>query len=94
MMENKKTEIRAHKFYHQRQTSRKIVDRLTCNPKKHKQKKTKAMRQKLQEQTPKTPKPTTTPTILKFGSMNVNGLDVEASWAVQQLVSRRGFDVG
>ena len=70
---------------------KKIVDRLTYNPKKHKQKKTKAMRQKLQEHIPKTPKPTTTPTILKFGSMNVN---VEASWAVQQLVSHRGFDVG
>ena len=38
--------------------------------------------------------PNITPTIIKFGSMNVNGLDVEATWAVQQLLDHRGFDVG
>ena len=30
---------------------------------------------------------------LKFGSFNVNGLDIEARWAVEQLLDTRGFDV-
>ena len=50
------------------------------------------MRQKLQAQTFTFPKPIITPTTIKFGSMNVNGLDVEACWAVQQLLNHRGFD--
>ena len=52
------------------------------------------MRQKLQDQTFTVPKPIITPTTIKFGSMNVNGLDVEACWAVQQLLDHCGFDVG
>ena len=30
---------------------------------------------------------------LKFGSININGLDLEASWAVDQLLKNRGYDV-
>ena len=30
---------------------------------------------------------------LKFGSLNINGLDIEAGWAAQQLLTNRGFDV-
>ena len=41
-----------------------------------------------------TPSPTRAITTLKFGSFNVNGLDIEASWAVQQLLMTKGFDVG
>ena len=92
-MEAKNTTRRTDNLFRQRQ-ARKIIDRLTYNPKKHKQKKTRAMRQKLQEQIQPTPKPIITPTTITFGSMNVNGLDVEASWAVQQLLHHRGFDVG
>ena len=71
----------------------KILDRITFSPQKHKQKVTRKLREKLQQKTlptPTSPKPKTT---LKFGSFNVNGLDLEASWAVEQILKNRGFDV-
>ena len=72
----------------------KILDRLTYSPKKHKQKITKKLRQKLQQK-PVTSHPPTSnpPSKLKLGSMNVNGLDIETSWAVEQLLTTRDFDV-
>ena len=30
---------------------------------------------------------------LKFGSFNVRGLDTEAFWYIEELVTDRGFDV-
>ena len=36
--------------------------------------------------------PTSYPT-LKFGSFNVRGLDTEAFWYIEELVTDRGFDV-
>jgi hypothetical protein len=72
----------------------KIIDRLTYSPKKHKQKITKQLRKSLQARDPATPHPPpSTPSLIKFGSININGLDLEASWAVEQLLSKRGFDV-
>ena len=71
----------------------KLLDRLTYCPNKHKQKFTRNLRQKLQRKLAikeKTPEPSSS---LKFGSFNVNGLDLEASWAVEQLIFTRGFDV-
>ena len=74
-------------------STRKIVARLTYSPNKHKQKSVKVMRKKLQDKVIPTPKPCTVPSTLKFGSFNVNGLDLEAGWAVEQLLSKRGYDV-
>ena len=71
----------------------KIMDRLTFNPKKHKQKKTKSLRQKLQQKAPPDPRPSSEKTSLRFGSFNLNGLDLETAWAVEQLVDKHGFDV-
>ena len=71
----------------------KIIDRLTFNPKKHKQKKTRELRQKLQKKTLKDPTRSISESSLKFGSFNINGLDFEASWAVEELVKKHGFDV-
>ena len=72
----------------------KVMDRLTYCPRKHKQKFVKTLRKNLQQQTiPISPQPVTPPTHIKFGSFNVNGLDLEASWAVQELLEKRGFDV-
>ena len=88
-----KLSYKSKNHFNKRQNNTKIVDRLTYNPKKHKQKKTRDLRKKLQETNLPSPKPVITPTIIKFGSMNVNGLDVEATWAVQQLLDHRGFDV-
>ena len=74
--------------------SRRLIDRLTYCPKKHKQKVVKSMRKRLQERkkavTNVEPAPVST---LKFGSININGLDMEASWAVSQIISNRGYDV-
>ena len=71
----------------------KIVDRLTFNPKKHKQKFVKKLRQKLSLRVaPKKSSPSPI-TSLKFGSINVNGLDLEATWAVEQLLTIHKFDV-
>ena len=71
----------------------KLTDRLTYNPLKHKQKQTKALRQELQQKKIHPAKPAIQHPVLKFGSFNVNGLDLEAAWAVEQLLKQRGFDV-
>jgi hypothetical protein len=82
-----------HKARHKIQTT-KIMDRLTYSPKKHKQRRVKDMRERLQSKAPPpASKPLPPPTKLKFGSFNVNGLDLEACWAVQELLDKRGFDV-
>ena len=71
----------------------KLVDRLTFNPRKHKQKEKRNLRQQLQQKTIPTEKKKTPSTTLKFGSFNINGLDLETSWAVGELLETRGFDV-
>ena len=70
----------------------KILDRITFDPAKHKQKKTRELRQQLQQQKIPGPDPSPTTTCL-FGSFNLNGLDLETSWAVEQLVKKHEFDV-
>ena len=51
------------------------------------------MRQDLQSkaQVPSTVVPSVS--TIKFGSFNINGLDFESSWAVEELLKSRGFDV-
>ena len=71
----------------------KIVSKLTYSPAKHKNKVVKHMRMRLQQKTIRVPDPPQPKTTLKFGSFNVNGLDLEVGWAVQQLIMKRGFDV-
>ena len=71
----------------------KILDRITFNPQKHKQKKTRELRQQLQQKSAPDPKLSSPKTALKFGSFNINGLDLETSWAVGELVKKHGFDV-
>ena len=74
--------------------TRKIIGRLTYSPEKHKQSVTKSLRKKLAARLPgQEPKrPETVPEMI-FGSMNVNGLDQEAHWAVSQLLVRHNLDV-
>ena len=71
----------------------KIMDRLTYTQPKHKRKETRKLRKTLQEKKVPPPKPTISRQAMKFGSFNVNGLNLEAGWAVQQLLNTRGFDV-
>ena len=73
--------------------SRKIINKLTYNPAKHKQKRTKEARLLLQQRVIPNPKPVLPTTTIKFGSFNVNGLDLEAAWAVGELLQQKGFDV-
>ena len=76
-----------------RKRTTKLIDRLTYSPAKHKNKKVRELRAKLQKKDPVIDKPKVQDTIIKFGSFNVNGLDLEVGWAVEQLLSNRGFDV-
>jgi hypothetical protein len=84
-----------HNYYTQRKTaSKKIVDKLTNNPLKHKQKVTRALRQKLQKKNIPPEKQASPPSpTIKFGSFNVNGLDTEAAWAIEELLKQQCFDV-
>ena len=84
----------SQKVQHRKADSRKILSRITYNPQKHKQKRKRLLRQKLQQrECPASPSIPHVPDALKFGSFNVNGLDVEAAWAVEKLLKDRGFDV-
>ena len=84
-------QIRQRKPQH---ISKKIVDKLTYNPGIHKQQKTRNLRKKLRQRTlPLNPPPPPPPQTIKFGSINVNGLDVQAAWAVEKLLKDRKFDV-
>ena len=80
-------------WYNTLQTN-KVVDRLTYCPNKHKQRKVRKMRQKLQQQS-LVQKVTTPPSSVKtkFGSFNINGLDLETSWVLHETLEKRGFDV-
>ena len=74
--------------------TRKIIGRLTYSPEKHKQKFTKTLRDRLASRLHvQDPKPPEIVPEMVFGSMNVNGLDQEAHWAVSQLLSQHSIDV-
>ena len=93
-MKDKNT--KKHNYFLKRNTkpqTNKIINKLTYNPAKHKQKFVKKLRQQLQEKTPTVTKIPEPPTSLTFGSFNVNGLDLEASWAAEELIKKRGLDV-
>ena len=71
----------------------KVLDRITYNPAKHKNKNVRELRHKLQQKVVKAKVAKEPATTLKFGSLNINGLDLEAGWAVEQLLATKGFDV-
>ena len=71
----------------------KLVARLTYNPNKDKQKATRKLRQKLMKNPVKINLPKPPPVTLVFASFNVNGLSLETSWAVGQLLKQRSYDV-
>ena len=74
--------------------TRKIIGRLTYSPEKHRQKVTRGLRSKLLAKAPvDKPRDPPSTSILTFGSLNVNGLDTEAHWAVSELVENHKIDV-
>ena len=78
---------------HEKVNSRNIISKITYNPAKHKQRITRKLRKNLQEAKLPQPKPVTQPPTLKFGSFNVNGLDLETALVVSELLKTQGFDV-
>ena len=75
-----------------KKASAKISKRLNYDL-KTKQKQTKQLRKKLQAKIITEPQPVLAPVSMKFGSFNVNGLDLEGSWAIEEILRMRGFDV-
>ena len=72
----------------------KIISRLSYSPVKHKNRERRQLIRKLQQRKPTELSSVSQPKArVKFGSFNVNGLDLEVAWAVQQLLETRGFDV-
>ena len=76
-----------------RANTNKIPDRVTYSPNKHKQKYTRKLRDKLQSKPTVDVTSTPSSSSIRFGSMNINGLDMEANWAVEQLIAKKKFDV-
>ena len=76
-----------------RKRTTKLIDRLTYSPAKHKNKKVRELRAKLQKKDPVIDKPEVQDTTIKFGSFNVNRMDLDVGWTVEQLLSNRWFDV-
>ena len=84
---------RRRKYNIKKRTGR-LIDRLTYCPAKDKQKFTRSMRRKLQLRKPAESDPAPQQiSSLKFGSININGIDMEASWAVTEILKNRGYDV-
>ena len=75
-------------------SSKKITDRLTYEPLKQKQKSRRKMREKLASRKPVPKAPTPPPkTSLDVGAININGLDFESQWAVEQILIKHNLDV-
>jgi hypothetical protein len=83
----------AYKKRLKKPNTNKLIDRLTYSPQKHKQKFTNKLRSTLQSKAPMVLVPVSPTVSIKFGSININGLDLEASWAVDQLLIKNKFDV-
>ena len=87
---------RAKLGYKRRSKTRanKNVVRISYNPNKDKQKTRMALRNKLKQQgKPEDSQGLESVTSLHIGSINVNGIDLEAAWAVSELLREREFDV-
>ena len=59
----------------------------------HKQQYTRKLREKLRNSTTTPNSAPIETTTLGIGSININGLDMEATWAAQQLIDRYTLDV-
>ena len=71
----------------------KYIDRLTYNPTKHKRKDARKRMKALHARELHHPNPPDPRPALKFGAINVNGLDLDSCWAVQELLKNKKFDV-
>ena len=77
-----------------RVSTNKIVDRITFEPRKHKQKFIRGLRQKLANRTERSKTDSVCPQpIMTVGSININGLDIEANYAAEALTQKYNLDV-
>ena len=77
----------------QKNARKQSTNKITLNPHLHKHKVKKKLRQDLQKKEITPQLPQDPPSTITFGSLNINGLDLEASWAVEQLLVTKGLDV-
>ena len=79
---------------HKRKHSNKTVDRLLYDPLKHKQEFKKSLRKELQKKRNNSSSVhSPSSQIMKFGSMNVQGLDFETNLAIQSIINEYNHDV-
>ena len=77
-----------------KQQAKRIIDKLTYNPPKIKKKLDHLLRSKLKAKARgKNANSGDRGKKIKFGSMNVHGLDFEAQEAVEEFLTKREFDV-
>ena len=74
-------------------STNKTIDKITYNPLLHKNNFNKSKRKELQQRRSQQDKPIEVTNELKFASLNVNGLDVEAATAIETLITQRSIDV-
>ena len=70
-----------------------ILSRLTYCPKKDKGRFTEKLRAKLQQKVIHVPLPPVPTTTIEIGAININGMDMESSWALEQIVSKYSLQV-
>ena len=71
----------------------KYIDRLTYIPNKHKRKEARKRMKALHARMIHQPNPPDPKPAIKFGAINVNGLDIDSGWAVQELLKNKNIDV-
>ena len=73
----------------------KTLDKITYTLETHKQKFTRSLRAKLQKQHVQVPKPSRSSlkSIMKFGSFNINGINIETVTAMEHILEEEKFDV-
>ena len=82
--------------YHIRKRKEKAASRaavMSLSTKKVRQKKTADLRANLKRSKCKTLIETSSSESIKFGSFNVNGLDIGNAWFIEKLIEERKFDV-
>ena len=76
-----------------KKSTRKIVSRLGYNPVKDKGKFTAGLRRVLQARNQPEIDIPSSPQVLNIGAININGLSLESSWALEQIITQYDLKV-
>ena len=82
-----------HAAKRQRLRTNKIIDKITYNPSKHKQKDRRKLRAALQSRIARPDDEAIDTPFMRFGSFNVKGVDVETGEALKDLLLDKDLDV-